>query len=106
MTPRLPRSVNENSQRQLVMKTHEVLDLPVGTRSTLIVLGVVGLIALATASLGRPVYWRICPGLAMSLGTGGGARKAPGRLCARTPLTKIRGKTAWASQARAPRQRQ
>jgi CRP-like cAMP-binding protein len=44
-------STSDSAVRQLVLKTHEVLDIPAGTRTALIVVGAIGVILAVVASL-------------------------------------------------------
>ncbi len=51
MTPKQQRSASDSAVRQLVLRTHEVLDIPAGTRTVLIVVGAIGVILAVVASL-------------------------------------------------------
>lgn len=51
MTFRQRESTSATASRQVVLKTHEVLEIPVGTRAALIVIGTIGVILAVVASL-------------------------------------------------------
>jgi len=51
MTPTQRRSASDSAVRQLVLRTHNALDIPAGTRTTLIVVGAIGVILAVVASL-------------------------------------------------------